>query len=380
MPDHMTTIDAPPSGPGVDPSALAEPVRTALVDRAVLKCLLAGYRRIALFGAGRHTRRIGLEPWTSRGIEVVAIVDQNPSGQTMFGRPTCRPGALESEIDAVVLSSDGHEHALAMVAQMEPAFAGTPIVRIYDFPPPTPKTSTATQSCRIRIGSQEEIDRLLAADLTCLNFGCGAHPLPGWTNIDGGDGKWYEAPAQNSVFALDAFQALQALPDGCAKFVTSEHFFEHFSLDDGHRLLSQWFRVLKPGGVVRIACPDLEKNARLYLRDIQPAPDEIIEAHQLRWLGDRYALKSGERLTPAIVHNYSMWLYGHRFIYDLETITQSLTLAGFQRVTRCRFGQSDHDTLRGIDRHDGDETGRAWIPSMVLIVEATKPVGDRSAG
>ena len=374
MAELVTTIDAPPSGPAVDPSALPAPVRLALVERAVLACLLAGHRRITLFGAGRHTRRIGLEPWTSRGIEVVAILDQDPPVETLLGRPVRRPDDLEDEIDAIVLSSDGHEHQLAAAAVVEPALADTPIVRIYDFPPPPAKTSTATQPRRVRVGSQEEIDRLLVADLARLNFGCGAHALPGWINIDGGDGQWYGAPVDDSVYALEAFQALEALPDACARFVASEHFFEHFSLDDGHRLLPEWCRVLRPGGVVRIVCPDLEKSARMYLRDILPAPDEIIERHQLRWLGDRYRLKSGERLTPAIVHNYSMWLDGHRFIYDLETITQSLTLAGFQRVTRCRYGQSDHDALRGIDRHDGGETGRAWIPSMALIVEATKAV------
>ena len=380
MPDLLTTIDAPPDGTGVDPSVLPEPVRRALVGRAVLECKLAGYRRIALFGAGRHTRWMGIEPWASPGLEVVVILDQDPSIKQLFGRRVFRPEDYTDPIDAIVISSDGHEPALAEAAARAPRLAGIPIIRIYDFPSLPRPRSTATQPRRVRTGSPQEVARLLAADATRLNFGCGAHPLKGWTNIDGGDGEWYEAPLAEGVIALDVFQALAALPDGCARFVASEHFFEHFSLDDGHRLLDEWFRVLRPGGVLRIACPDLEKEADLVSGALQPAPAEVIERHWMRWLGDRYVLRPGERLTAAMVLNYGMWLDGHRFVYDLETIVQSLTVAGFKCVARCRFGDSAHEALRGIDRHDGGETGRDWIPSLALIVEATKSVAAGAPG
>ncbi|TDJ58098.1 MAG: methyltransferase domain-containing protein, partial [Planctomycetota bacterium] len=367
------TIERPS---GVDASALPEPVRKALVDRAVLRCLDAGYRRIALFGAGQHTRWMGSAPWLSRGVEIVTILDETPPAESMLDIRICHPDELADAvdvIDAIVVSSDAHESKLVAVATASPALAGIPIVRIYDFPMAPKKTSTAEQPRRVRVGSGEEIARFLAADHAKLNFGCGDHALPGWTNIDGGDGTWYDAPPDESVFALDVFQALAVLPDRCAGFIASEHFFEHFSLDDGHRLLGEWFRVLRPGGVVRIVCPDLQRETRLFLGEIEPAADEVIEQHRRRWLGDRYVLKPGERLTPAIVLNYGMWLDGHRFVYDLETLRQSMTLAGFEAVTRCRFGHSDHEPLGGIDRYDGGETGRSWIPSMALVVEATRP-------
>ncbi len=368
--------ERPPGGTVVDATALPEPVRKALVDRAVLRCVQAGYRRVALFGAGQHTRWMGLEAWSSRGVEIVAILDETPPAEYLLDVSVCRPAELNVAIDAVVLSSDAHEPRLAAAAVASETLAAIPIVRIYDFPAPAPKTSTAEQPRRVRVGSGEEIARFLAADHAKLNFGCGEHALPGWTNIDGGDGTWYDAPPDESVFALDVFQALEVLPDRCADFVASEHFFEHFSLDDGHRLLAEWFRVLRPGGIVRITCPDLQRETQLFLGEIEPAPDEVIEQHRRRWLGDRYVLKPGERLTPAIVLNYGMWLDGHRFVYDLETLSQSVTLAGFEHITRCRFGHSDHEPLDGIDRHDGGETGRSWIPSMALVVEATRPAAD----
>src|SRR5262249_23116162 len=141
---------------------------------------------------------------------------------------------------------------------------------------------------------------------------------------------------------------------------------EHFTLEQGHTLLREWRRVLKPGGVVRIVCPDLHAEARLFLRQINPAPDEVIDRHRLKWLADRYRFRAGEKLTRAMVLNYGMWLDGHKFVYDEETLRQSLTLAGFKEISRATFGKSAHAALRGIDTHDGGETGRGWIPSLAL--------------
>ncbi len=220
-----------------------------------------------------------------------------------------------------------------------------------------------------------ECERLLATDLDKLNFGCGDHPLPGWVNIDGGDGAWHAAPTRPEVIVLDLFDALNVIPDNVASFISSEHLFEHFSLQQGHALLAEWFRVLKPGGVVRIVTPDLEAEARFLLRQSQPAPEEVIDAHRRRWLASRCPLRPGEKLTRAIGLNYAMWLDGHKFLYDFETLSQSLRLAGFDAVIRERYGHSSHEALRGIDHHDGAETGGEWLTSQALIVEATKPVG-----
>lgn len=224
-----------------------------------------------------------------------------------------------------------------------------------------------------------ETSRLLASPLDHLNFGCGPFPLAGWTNIDNGDGEWYTAPEAQQVIKLDLFEALDALPDAVASHIYSEHLFEHFTLAQGHTILRAWRRILKPGGVVRIVCPDLAAEARLMLRQLNPAPDETIDRHRLRWLADRYTFQPGEKLTRAMVLNYGMWLDGHKFVYDEETLTQSLTLAGFERTTRAAFGVSTHPALHNLDSHDGGETGRSFIPSLALVMEATRPGRDTRA-
>ena len=58
-----------------------------------------------------------------------------------------------------------------------------------------------------------------------------------------------------------------------------------------------------------------------------------------------------------------------------EGIRRCLELAGFVNVERAAFGRSRHEFLRGIDRHDGGETGKSWIPGLALIVEGTRAEG-----
>ena len=260
---------------------------------------------------------------------------------------------------------------------MARAFAGgRPVVRIYE--PEIAGVDDAAdrraEERRLRPPTpSDEIERLKATFTGRLNLGCGDKPLDGWTNVDGGDGEWYDAPPDERVIALDAFVAMAALPSGSADFVYSEHFFEHFTVDEGRRLLAEWRRILKPGGVVRVVTPDLEREARLYLGLDRPATDEAIQAHRRGWLGTRYRFLPGETLTRGTVLNQGMRLDGHKFVYDEQTARQAFELAGFAGVRRCRFGESPVDALRGIDRHDGGPTGRGWIPGMALVLEAVRP-------
>src|SRR5439155_871389 len=54
------------------------------------------------------------------------------------------------------------------------------------------------------------------------------------------------------------------LPDASFEVVYSEHMLEHLSYADGQHCLRESFRVLRPGGRIRIATPSLERLADLY--------------------------------------------------------------------------------------------------------------------
>lgn len=79
---------------------------------------------------------------------------------------------------------------------------------------------------------------------TCLNIGGGRYNLPGHVNVDiknGHDARKLE------------------YPDNSIDEVYASHVLEHFGADETELILKEWVRVLKPGGLIRIAVPDMRK-------------------------------------------------------------------------------------------------------------------------
>jgi SAM-dependent methyltransferase len=78
------------------------------------------------------------------------------------------------------------------------------------------------------------------------------------------------APAAPNVRPHDARDGIP-YRDGIFDVVYHSHLLEHLSKRDGSRFLRECFRVLRPGGVIRVAVPDLEQIARLYLEALENA-------------------------------------------------------------------------------------------------------------
>ncbi len=96
-----------------------------------------------------------------------------------------------------------------------------------------------------------------------LNVGCGRHFHPAWRNLD-------VTSFDPAVESCDLRTGLPA-PDSQYDMVYHSHVLEHLSPADGRALISECYRVLKPGGILRIAVPDLEQIARLYLQHLELA-------------------------------------------------------------------------------------------------------------
>jgi hypothetical protein len=123
---------------------LPEAVKAALIDRAALECAKAGRRRIALFGAGSHTRRFTLEPYRRRGLEVVAILDDRCVEASVLGVPVFRPDHAPESLQAVIISTDAAESTLIARARESVGKKGVEVVPVYTFvAPPTPAPSLA---------------------------------------------------------------------------------------------------------------------------------------------------------------------------------------------------------------------------------------------
>jgi len=110
-----------------------------------------------------------------------------------------------------------------------------------------------------------------------LNFGCGDRIcLDNWTNLD--FHSHHPSVVQHNLLEGFPFQ------DRSFTAVYSSHVLEHFPLPEAHFLLQESFRVLKPGGIIRIVVPDLENTCREYVRILDAYDSDPLARRQHQWI------------------------------------------------------------------------------------------------
>jgi len=96
-----------------------------------------------------------------------------------------------------------------------------------------------------------------------VNLGCGYHFHPDWLNVD-------LVPRGPGVIAHNLSQPLP-FDDASFGVVYHSHVLEHFTRAQATAFMRECFRILAPGGVIRVVVPDLEVIARLYLKYLERA-------------------------------------------------------------------------------------------------------------
>jgi predicted SAM-dependent methyltransferase len=192
---------------------------------------------------------------------------------------------------------------------------------------------------------------LAASDEPCLHFGAGPKRIEGWLNSDLIAGDVY----------LDLGRPLP-FPDGGLAYMFGEHVFGCLSEPQAMAMLSEAHRVLRPGGVLRLTTPDLEKLIALY-RDENPV---VRRDDYIRYLEEETGKPARRR---AQMLNDLLRLWSIRYTYDEEDLVAKLREAGFVEVQRVEPGESAHAALKGVERH-----GDPWVNrAEALCIEATRP-------
>lgn len=175
-----------------------------------------------------------------------------------------------------------------------------------------------------------------------LHLGCGAVRLEGWLNTDIRVGAELVVDVALPLpFRRNRFSAIY-----------SEHLVEHLPLWQVDRFLRNAHRVLRPGGVMRIAMPDLSEVVRSYL---SPG-DDWRDQDWLSWPDHSFIRTRAEAINVA----FRWW--GHQYLYDAEDLKRRLCDAGFRQIEFCEAGASKHPDLVNLETR-GDS---------FLIAEVTK--------
>lgn len=174
-----------------------------------------------------------------------------------------------------------------------------------------------------------------------LHIGCGKRELPGYVHIDGAD------------FPHIEYHDVMKLPyeDNSVAEIYSAHLINYFDRLEIQQVLDEWYRVLKPGGTLRIATPDFQKIAGLYLQGLDLFNFTGLLFGRMK-LGDGY-------------------IY-HKQAYDFEDLKFMLGLSKFKDVVRYdakKFlpeGYDDHSLAHFPHSDKAISTGN-FHPTQTLM-------------
>jgi len=172
----------------------------------------------------------------------------------------------------------------------------------------------------------------------------------GWENWDILDlSDWAKA----NGYLFKQVEVTKGLPceNNSVDLIKASHFIEHLTREQGSAFLRECHRVLKAGGLIRLAIPDARLLAEKYLNG------EIMEY--------RHVNIGVERAKDDIEALFHLLIAGHNTIYDESSLKRKLEEIGFVEVKRMPFNKSRSEA---IEKQCFDT-----YPSLSCYIEAVKP-------
>lgn len=165
-----------------------------------------------------------------------------------------------------------------------------------------------------------------------VNLGGGMHwSQPGWLNLD---------RAQNGYQLTQ--QQMREWPDNSVDLMYSSHCIEHVEWEFVNPYLQMIYRVLKPGGAIRIVIPDIDEMWEI-LRTNDKARMNQNDTYYVGWKATRPVMDDIRELFGYDAAN-TKFLQGtmHRSFFNESILGIMTTNVGFSKLVR-KTGPNDTD-------------------------------------
>lgn len=148
-------------------------------------------------------------------------------------------------------------------------------------------------------------------DDALVNIGCGPKYVEGMVNVDGNIFR-------KKDLWLDVNLGLP-FRGGSIRGIYASHVMEHFSIEVVRKLFREFYRVIKPGGTLRIVVPSLEYAVHAFTaEDVSGLPEW---PHKFSSVGGRF-------------NNFLLCENQHLSMFDWSFMKELLSEAGFAAITR----------------------------------------------
>lgn len=179
------------------------------------------------------------------------------------------------------------------------------------------------------------------------NLGCGTHIYKGFLNvgfwhqlIEGNVYKDLNGTEDTFMLNLDLRRGIPA-HDNSLDLVYHSHMFEHLSYEEGIAFTRECFRVLTPGGRMRVLVPDLELWINAY------ASRNRFFFEEYRKVLDQEIYVTNASIFMGMLHNH-----GHKCGYDYESLKWVFEHIGFIDVQRTLYGSSALEDITMLEAMD----------------------------
>lgn len=168
--------------------------------------------------------------------------------------------------------------------------------------------------------------------MKALHLGCGKRFIPDYIHIDLAD--YPHIDYRHDVKTLPMFE------DSTIDLIYASHVIEYFDRVEVMDVLNEWRRVLKKGGILRLAVPDFEAMVRVYgeFRDLS-----LIHGP----LYGRYEIEG----TKKIIY--------HKTAYDFSSLKAVLEKSKFRNIKRW-----DWRKIFSGEQEGYDDYSQAYVPHL----------------
>jgi SAM-dependent methyltransferase len=186
-----------------------------------------------------------------------------------------------------------------------------------------------------------------------VNIGCGQSPTPGWYNYDNSPAIWIgqsrlatgglrllgllnagnlsyiEYCRRNDIRYANAVKRIP-YADGSVSVIYSSHMLEHLDRSEARRFIQECHRALAPGGILRIAVPDLLPLARAYVAG--GTADAFLSSCVLEL--------DKPRGLAAKLHYFIFAGREHHWMYDGASLSRLMSDVGFAGIEILEAGKT----------------------------------------